>query len=169
LLTTNDSNVAFQSWDSGQVTGDLNRAGDVFSAAPTLVSMVDSDGDGIPDWWMMQYFGHPTGEAQDLSLAQDDADGNGMSNLQKYIAGINPTNRDSVLAIQVVAGTANGNALLEWPATAGRNYQMLFTTNLVNPNWEPCPANMGVVGNIGYFSLQATNTQQFFRVACSLQ
>src|SRR5207302_6046035 len=23
----------------------------------------DSDGDGIPDWWTQQYFGHPTGQA----------------------------------------------------------------------------------------------------------
>ena len=34
----------------------------------------DSDGDGIPDWWMYLYFGHPTGLSNDLSRANDDAD-----------------------------------------------------------------------------------------------
>lgn len=165
LLTTNGLNVAFQSWDSGLVTSDLNRVGDIFS----VVSMLDSDGDGIPDWWMIQYFGHPTGEAQDLSRAQDDADGDGASNLQEYIAGTNPTNRNSVLTIRVAAGIPDGNTQLEWPAAAGRIYQMQFTTDLANPNWQLCPAGVEVVGNTGYYSLHTTNTQQFFRIACRLQ
>jgi hypothetical protein len=29
------------------------------------LSWQDSDADGIPDWWMLKYFGHPTGEAAD--------------------------------------------------------------------------------------------------------
>ncbi len=50
----------------------------------------DSDGDGIPDWWTQQYFGHATGQAGDLSRAGDDPDHDGLTNLQKYILGTNP-------------------------------------------------------------------------------
>ncbi len=46
---------------------------------------LDNDGDGIPDWWMMQYFGHPTGQASDQSFAWNDPAGDGLSNLQKYL------------------------------------------------------------------------------------
>ena len=39
-----------------------NTVGMVASAPATLnVIGLDSDGDGIPDSWMLQYFGHPTG------------------------------------------------------------------------------------------------------------
>jgi Tol biopolymer transport system component len=84
MVTTNGTAV-FQSWDSGLIAGDLNRSQDVFAEPLNAISTTDSDGDGIPDWWMIKYFGHPIGMASDHSLAQDDADGTGMSNLQKYM------------------------------------------------------------------------------------
>ena len=55
----------------------------------------DSDGDGIPDAGMIQYFGHPAGLAADLSRAQDDADADGLTNLQEYQRGTLPKNPDT--------------------------------------------------------------------------
>lgn len=47
---------------------------------------LDSDADGIPDWWEMQYFGGPTN-----AVAASDAPLNdGVSNLVKYLQGRNP-------------------------------------------------------------------------------
>jgi hypothetical protein len=60
----------------------------------------DSDNDGIPDWWMLRYFGHTTGSPTDNSLASDDADGTGQNNLFKYVAGLNPTNPAAVFLVQ---------------------------------------------------------------------
>jgi len=51
---------------------------------------LDSDNDGIPDWWMLRYFGHPTGQTNDNSLASDDANNDGVSNLQHYQSYYNP-------------------------------------------------------------------------------
>jgi len=56
---------------------------------------IDTDHDGIPDSWMMQYFGHPTGQASDNSLATQDRDGDGLSNLQEYHAGTSPNSTDT--------------------------------------------------------------------------
>ncbi|MEY2526915.1 MAG: large repetitive protein, partial [Verrucomicrobiota bacterium] len=54
-----------------------------FSATQT-VTTIDSDGDGIPDNWMNLHFSHATGQAADKSRATDDADGDGMTNIQEY-------------------------------------------------------------------------------------
>jgi len=49
------------------------------------VGEIDTDGDGLPDNWELQYFGN-------LSQgANDDPDGDGITNLQEYQQGRNPT------------------------------------------------------------------------------
>jgi glycosidase len=68
--------------DNARVSGvQVQKIADVFS-----------DTDGIPDWWRLAYFGHALGEAADKSRGPDDADGNGISNLTKYLTGTNPLN-----------------------------------------------------------------------------
>lgn len=50
------------------------------------IAAVDSDGDGLPDWWEKKYGGDLT--------SGGDADGDGVSNLREYLAGTDPK-RDS--------------------------------------------------------------------------
>jgi len=63
-------------------------------------SETDSDGDGIPDAWVLQYFGHPTGLAGDHSRAQDDADGDGMKQPAGISSGTNPLDAQSSLKLR---------------------------------------------------------------------
>jgi Tol biopolymer transport system component len=161
VVSDGGTTVAFLDLGSGLVTGDLNRVQDAFGY------WVDSDGDGIPDWWMIQYFGHPTGEASDLSLASDDADGSGMSNLQDYIAGTDPTNANSVFRLSAAA-TANSTISLTWPAVAGRSYQIQYKTNLDDPVWLTAPGNISVIGSQGYYLAPAAQSNSFYRVSVSI-
>ncbi len=94
----------------------------------------DSDGDGIPDWWTQLYFGHPTGQAFDHSLAQDSAAGDGVSNLQKYLLGKNPLIWDN---LHVVGGQclSNGRSNVTIFGQVGHNYTLQASTDLVN--WVP--------------------------------
>ena len=95
---------------------------------------IDTDGDGIPDSWMMQYFAHPTGLASDNTLAQDSYSGDGISNLQKYLTGMNPLIWDNLHFVGAQHLT-NGTCDLTLFGEVGHNYSLLASTDLVN--WTP--------------------------------
>jgi hypothetical protein len=118
--------------DDGQVVADVNTNNNttVFS----VFLWVDSDGDGIPDSWTMQYFGHPTGLAGDNSRAQDSASGDGINNLQKYLACMNPLVWDN-LHFSGYASQPDGQFQLGIFGQTGTNYTLLASTDLVN--WIP--------------------------------
>jgi hypothetical protein len=64
-----------------------NNSGSVTSSPAPL--WIDSRGCGMPDWWQLYYFGNMT------NLATGDFDGDGVSNLQEFFDGTNPTNSAS--------------------------------------------------------------------------
>jgi hypothetical protein len=123
---------------------------------------VDSDGDGIPDWWMMKYFGHPTGQTNDLSLAQDDADGDGVSNLQEYLAGTSPIDPASVFQLAEKV-PVNNTVDLAWPAVMGRSYQIQFKTNLTDSVWLTSPGGVWVMDGQGHYLAPAPLPTGFYR------
>jgi subtilisin family serine protease len=91
-----------------------------------LQRIVDTDGNGLPDWWELQYFGHLTGTDPNA-----DPDHDGMSNLAEWIAGTNPTNAASCLRASVVsAGNSNG-VVVSWTSVAGKTYWVERATNLL--------------------------------------
>ncbi len=104
----------------------------------------DSDGDGIPDAWTQQYFGHPTGLAADSSRAGDDADGDGMSNLAEYAAGTNPTSAASNFRM-ISAKIVGRDIALAWAAVGGKTYVVQAASSLGGADHF---ADLGTVGAI---------------------
>lgn len=107
-------------------------------AVTLTVGVWDSDGDGIPDWWTQGYFGHPTGQAGDLSRAGDDADGDGMSNAQEYQAGTDPTNALSVLQItaQAWSGLPTNVLSLRFTAMSNKSYSLQYRNDAGSGAWS---------------------------------
>ena len=136
-----------------------------FSADRT-VTTTDTDGDGVPDNWMLAHFGHATGQAGDKSRATDDADGSGMTNLQKFMAGLDPNNPNSFLRITSVA-RSSGNVMVGFPSVSGKVYQLQYRDDLVAGNWSPLVD--GILGTGA--TLQITDpsstglTKRFYRIA----
>jgi hypothetical protein len=61
----------------------------------------DTDGNGLPDWWELKYFGVLTGTDPNA-----DPDHDGVSNLNEYLAGTNPTNAASYFhVVSVIRGS----------------------------------------------------------------
>ncbi|HXX42804.1 MAG TPA: alpha-amylase family glycosyl hydrolase [Chthoniobacterales bacterium] len=87
------------------------------------VGNVFSDTDGIPDWWRLAYFDHAVGEDGDGSRGSDDPDGDGLTNLQEYLAGTNPLDPSSRFAIINIAIVGN-DVQITWSSVSGKSYQL---------------------------------------------
>jgi hypothetical protein len=123
---------------------------------------VDTDGDGIPDWWMIQYFGHPTGQASDQSFAWNDPDHDGLTNLQEFQLGLNPLVADRPW-VAPVAVTTNGGFVLSMDGLYGRSATVQFSTNLAD--WEALTNLPAVNSRTLIEDVSATNSpQRFYRV-----
>ncbi len=90
-----------------------------------LQRMVETDANGLPDWWELLYFGHLTGTDPNA-----DPDHDGMNNLAEWIAGTNPTNAASVLRASVVSNSPSG-VVVSWSSVAGKTYWLARSTNLL--------------------------------------
>ena len=107
--------------------------------------------------WAQQY-GLPT----DGSVDYLDLDGTGMNNWQKWIAGLNPTNAASVLALKSPSVTVS-NATITWNSVTSRTYYVQRSSNLSQPLFSSIQSNIiGQVGTTSFKDTTATNGNSFF-------
>jgi hypothetical protein len=83
----------------------------------TNLVIVDTDGDGMPDWWEDRY-GLNKNNPADAAL---DSDGDGASNLKEFLAGTQPNNSNSVFRIVSLKPETN-NLRITWSAVGGKSY-----------------------------------------------
>ena len=116
-------------------------------------------GDGIPAAWRIQYFG--TNYLTDPRVGADaDPDGDGMTNLQEYQAGTDPTNAASVLRIT----SLRFMPVITWSSVSGINYQV-ERQYLNSTNWVPLlPTVRATNSSSIYIDLTTTNSQTIYRI-----
>jgi glycosidase len=118
------------------------------------IADIDGDADGIPDWWMRGWFDHPTGQQADFSLAGDDADGDGLSNIEEYLIGSNPLEPSPPPFIQAMNLVPGPDIL--FPSISGRVYDLEAVDALDgSATWTSILQN--VSGNGSLLSLPDTN------------
>jgi hypothetical protein len=89
----------------------------------------DANGNGIPDWWEMYYFGNLN------QTASGDRDGDGVNNLNEYLEGTNPTNAASFnprLVVESAHGTVSVAPLQPYYSIG----QFVTLTGLPDPGHE---------------------------------
>lgn len=92
---------------------------------------VDLDGDGLPDAWEQQLLSELDG--LDEVNPGDDADGDGLTNLEEYLSGSYAGDGEDEFALDIV-GLNDGTPVLEFRALRGRTYSVEASTDLVT--WE---------------------------------
>ena len=99
------------------------------NAAFNLITLADTDGDGIPDEWETQFGFNPT-NALDRNV---DLDGDGLGNWQEYVAGTDPTDANSSLKVSL--GLAPGQATVSFGAISNRTYTIQYNDTLGAGPW----------------------------------
>jgi hypothetical protein len=110
---------------------------------------VDSDGDGLPDAWEEALIAVLGGSLADIN-PNDDSDGDGINNMDEYLAGtyaFDPT--DGFLL--TLAGVNAGASALEFLAIRGRTYSIQASSNFTQ--WAPVSFRVVTGGTPG--TLQA--------------
>jgi hypothetical protein len=88
-------------------------------------NLADTDSDGLPDGWEVAHELDPL-SADGMNGADGDADGDGMTHREEWLAGTNPQDADSVLTLRVTLESTN-RIELSWPAVVGRRYTVEAT------------------------------------------
>jgi hypothetical protein len=107
------------------------RYSDGISSSPyAMIKIIslnpDSFSEGIPDDWRTTYFGSADPSAGPNRHANDDFDSDGFTNLQEFLLGSDPTDRNSNLRI-----TSFGTTNIQWQAKGYEVYELYGSTDLV--------------------------------------
>jgi uncharacterized repeat protein (TIGR02543 family) len=124
------------------------------------VSNPDSDSDGLPDAWEIQFFGN---------ISQNDSgdkDLDGVSNINEYLAGTHPDSSQSSFRVGTI--TYNGQlsrVSLSWQSVIGRSYRVMASTTLLSNSWQAVSSDLaGTGGTLSFEEVESVNTAKFYRV-----
>lgn len=124
--------------------------------------------DGVNDAWQLQYFG----PNNPLAGPTHDPDGDGLSNLFEFTAGLLPNSSASrfTVTMEAVPGQPGQKRVTFQPANAGRTFTLLKSTTLGAGGWTPV-AGASVTGNNSSRSLtdlSASEPRAFYKVQITL-
>jgi hypothetical protein len=120
---------------------------------------VDDGLDGLPDDWQSLYFGT---DPSKWPAPNADYDGDGVSNVNEFRAGTDPTDRNSVLKTFIEA--SDQGFRLNWNTQAGFIYKVQKTTNLTT--WTDLGALRFAPGGTDSILVQGDVGVGYYRVIC---
>jgi len=125
----------------------------------------DTDGDGIADYWEILYFGNLT-----TCNATSDWDGDGVSDYAEYVAGTDPTSKESAFGFGSGCSAPNADPsnfvfVVRWSSETNRTYALDCSTNLMVGFDLPLATNIAATPPMNEYTHTNTTTEGFYRVA----
>ena len=139
------------------ILGPATRLSDV----AILTVLADTDRDGMPDTWENLYGFNP----QNAADAFLDSDGDGVLNWKEYVAGTDPRDPASYLAISRLDKNP-AQAAVTFNAVSNRAYTVQFSDALGTP-WSPLQSLSSRPTNrvVSVIDPGATNRARFYRLS----
>ncbi|HMO52688.1 MAG TPA: hypothetical protein PKE26_10275 [Kiritimatiellia bacterium] len=121
----------------------------VSPAGVTGATNLDTDGDGIPDYWETLYGLNPAAS----NAPDSDVDNDGFSDLEEYLADTHPNHPDAYPVIIAFENTTQRE--VTFPSSGARVYSLHANDALVTSDWFQVGA--AVPGLFGFTTLTDTN------------
>ena len=88
---------------------------------------LDTDRDGLPDWWESRYYGGTTNASAQAPTA------NGLNNLHSCWLGLDPGNAGSTFEARSARQLLSGYPLITWSSVGGKTYAVEYADRLDAP------------------------------------
>ncbi|MCL4178604.1 MAG: right-handed parallel beta-helix repeat-containing protein [Verrucomicrobia bacterium] len=134
-------------------------------AYETMDPLADSDGDGMPDGWELATALDPSRDDAEADADQDDA-----SNAHEHLAGTDPHDPASRLAVSVQRDPATGEVRLAWFGVAQRLYTLEYSGSIPGPRTWPSLA-LDLPGNdapLEWTDSALPDSPRFYRIHAEL-
>ena len=140
------------------VAGDVNASQLSPAPAALVLSPRDTDGDGMPDGWEAHYGDSGTG-----MLPDSDDDGDGMVNLHECVAGTDPLDEESVLALSALTPNTDTTVVIEWHSATDRLYSVGESEHLP-AGFRPVASNIPATPPVNALEVTTEGEALFYRV-----
>jgi hypothetical protein len=142
---------------NGVLRYSYDLAGNLLSKSWRQEAPPDSDGDFIEDAWEIATFGNLDRDGK------GDFDNDGFSDLSEFLAGTDPRNAQSLLRITGLTAEQS-DTRIEWPQTTGKNYQVHYKDDLLEPSWKPVQATVQRNATLAWIIDPSRQSKRFYRV-----
>lgn len=151
--------AAFTTFGTRLISGDPSREPTVVKVSVPQSSVLDADGDGLPDVWEQDHFGSLT------EGVAGDSDGDGLTNLDEYRAHTSPV--DGLSRLEMAGGRRTANGVeLDWYGHAGVTYQLEQRESLaVGAAWVPVGEPVNGYEGLVHQEVSGSSPGAFFRVS----
>jgi hypothetical protein len=103
-----------------------------FVQVDRLLPGADADHDGLPDAWELDHLGNLT-----TADALSDQDGDGLGDLEEYLAGTDPKQAASSLRVTLAPSLAGPSLVFTWSSQPSCQYRILQANRLIPPlSWS---------------------------------
>jgi len=130
----------------------------------SLLKIIDSDNDKLPDWWETEQFSNLT------KSGSADEDTDGYSNEAEYYAETNPINAASYLAVVGLSrgiGAQSDDFVISFPTVIDRTYQVEWNNNAAGNPWQPLGSaftGTGAMVQATDSGAYASSSRRFYRL-----